>query len=293
MKQKLFNIDFKNPIIAASGPWGFLHEWKDTFDLNILGAATLKTTTPLLRHGNETPRMTEVVSGLLNSIGLANPGIDLVIKEEIPKLSHLHLPIIGNVGGFSIEDYRQMVLAYDQCSKVAMIEVNVSCPNVKHGNLNFAHDEGLLCELVHEIRSQTNKALIIKLSPNLPSLVGLAKKMETLKVDGLTVANTYVGMKIDLKTKKPILANKTGGLSGPAIKALTMRHVFEVAQATTLPIIALGGVQTVDDVMEYVLAGASLVGIGSTVLHDPQTIESIVQNLPQDILNYKGLAWKS
>ncbi|MFZ4712259.1 MAG: dihydroorotate dehydrogenase [Bacteriovoracaceae bacterium] len=296
----LSKLVLPHPIIGASGPFGYLHEWSNDMDLNQWAALTLKTTTPLPRLGNETPRMAEVTSGMLNSIGLQNPGLIAVKEFELQELSNITCPIIGNIGGNSIEDFLLMASAYEEIEQIKLIEVNVSCPNVKNHGVNFAHDLEALKELAQALRPIIKKPLFIKLSPNLPSLVPTALALEKIGVDGLTIANTYVGMKINLESGKPILANRTGGLSGPAIKALSLRHVYEVSQVCALPIIGLGGVESAEDVLEYIYAGATAVSIGAAILHDPQVLSTIISNLPyimkkyniEDLSKVRGIAWK-
>jgi dihydroorotate dehydrogenase (NAD+) catalytic subunit len=296
----LSNLKLNSPLIGASGPFGYIHEWSDEIDYQSWGALCLKTTTVEPRLGNSTPRLTEVDSGIINSIGLQNIGINKLKELIVSKLSYKKVPIIGNIGGNSIEEFISIAEELSAEELIKMIEVNISCPNIHHQGHNFAHDLGALNELTKALRTKISKPIFIKLSPNVPTLVPYAKVCEENKMDGLTIANTYIGIKINLNTGKPVLANKTGGVSGSAIKPLSLRHVFEVSQNCNLPIIGLGGVQTAEDVLEYIYAGATAVGIGAGLLNNPLISKEILTNLEvlmkkyqiENLQEIRGLAWK-
>jgi dihydroorotate dehydrogenase (NAD+) catalytic subunit len=297
---KLSTLKLQTPLIGASGPLGYIQEWSKDIHFNSWGALCLKTTTRELRTGNLTPRLAEVESGIINSIGLQNVGAKNLTEDILPALENISVPLIGNIGGNSIEDYLFMAEVYSHQKLIQLIEVNISCPNVHHHGPNFAHDLGALDELSKALRAHVTKPIFIKLSPNVPSLVPFAKKCEDNKMDGLTIANTYMGIKINLQTGKPVLANKTGGVSGSAIKPLSLRHVFEVSQNCNLPIIGLGGVQNAEDVLEYLYAGATAVGIGAGVLENPMISKEILSDLEslmnklqiKNLEDIRGLAWK-
>jgi dihydroorotate dehydrogenase (NAD+) catalytic subunit len=297
---QLSSIKLTSPLIGASGPLGYVHEWKEDIDFNSWGALCLKTTTIESRKGNQTPRLAEVDGGIINSIGLQNVGANNLREKILPMLKDTSVPLIGNIGGNSIEDYLVMTELFSNENLIQMIEVNISCPNIHHHGPNFAHDLGALDELTKALHTKATKPIFIKLSPNVPSLVPYAKICEQNKMDGLTIANTYMGIKINLQTGKPLLANKTGGVSGSAIKPLSLRHVFEVSQNCNLPIIGLGGVHNAEDVLEYIYAGATAVGIGAGILENPLISKDILSNLEnlmkklhiQNLQDIRGLAWK-
>ncbi|MDR1781489.1 MAG: dihydroorotate dehydrogenase [Bacilli bacterium] len=280
-KIKLLNLELDNPIIPASGTYGFGYEFVKFYDINILGSISLKGTTIESRYGNPLPRIAECKAGMINAVGLQNPGIDAVLNEEIPKLSEVyHKWVIANVAGSTIEDYLECAKKFDACDKIGILEINVSCPNVKHGGLAFGQDETMLYELITKLKAVTTKSLFIKLSPNVSDIVSIAKTCEKAGADGLVLINTLLGMRIDLKTRKPIIHNKMGGFSGPAIKPVALRMVFQVYQATNLPIIGCGGIENASDVIEMMLAGASAVQVGSANLVDPYACQKIINDLP-------------
>ncbi|MGL4382994.1 MAG: dihydroorotate dehydrogenase [Bacilli bacterium] len=279
---KIKGLDLINPIIPASGTFGFGHEFMDLYDLNSLGAISLKGTTLEPRHGNPLPRIAETSMGMLNAIGLQNPGALKVIQNEIPHLRTKYQgPIIANIAGSTIEDYLECATIIDQSEDVAMIELNVSCPNVKSGGIAFGSDETILFELITKLKAIIKKPIYVKLSPNVTDIVTIAKTCEKAGVDGFVMINTLVGMKIDVTTRKPIIANKIGGFSGPAIKPIAIRMIYQVYEATKLPIIGCGGVKDAYDVIEMMLAGASAIQVGSENLIDPWASLKIITSLPE------------
>lgn len=274
----LCGVRLQNPVIPASGTYGFGGEFRDFYDPNILGAMVLKGTTKEPRFGNPTPRIAECPDGMLNSVGLQNPGIDAVVNEEIPKLKEFyHQPIIANISGFSVEEY-----AYC-CEKindsVDIIEVNVSCPNVHNGGMSFGTQPECAAEVVKAVKKVTTKPVFIKLTPNVTDIVSIAKACEDAGADGLTLINTLLGMRFNLKTGKPILANTMGGYSGPGVFPVALRMVYQVAQVCKIPIMGCGGVSTADDVREMMMAGATAVQIGTANLVEPMTCKIIIEEL--------------
>ena len=281
-KIKLFGYEFQNPIIPASGTFGFGYEFNDIYDINILGSISLKGTTLNPRYGNPLPRIAECNDGMLNSIGLQNPGVDAVINEEIPKLDKVYKhKVIANVGGHSVSDYVNTVAKFNDCEKVVAIELNISCPNVSGGGMAFGVNEDIAYDLVKEVRKVCKKPLIVKLSPNVTDIVSMAKACERAGADAISLINTLVGMRIDLKTAKPILAVKKGGFSGPAIFPVALRMVYEVAHNVNIPVIGMGGVKSAYDVIEMMYAGASLVMVGAMNLVDPYICKKIIEDLPK------------
>ena len=275
-------LELTNPIIPASGTFGFGYEFVNFYDLNILGSISLKGTTLEPRYGNPLPRIAECSAGLINAIGLQNPGIDKVIEEEIPKLEKVyHKKVIANVAGSNFEDYVECAKRFDQCEAIGILEINVSCPNVKEGGISFGVDETMLYELASTIKKSVKKPVYIKLSPNVTDIVKLAKACERAGVDGLVMINTLLGMRIDLQTKKPVIANKMGGFSGPAIKPVALRMIYQVAKEVNLPIIGCGGIKDAYDVIEMMLAGASAIQVGSENLVDPYACQKIIEDLPR------------
>ncbi len=278
---------FKNPVIPASGTFGFGYEFSDLYDINILGSISIKGTTLEPRYGNRLPRIAECPSGLINSIGLQNPGVDKVISEELVKLDEVyHEQIIANVGGHSICEYVETVKKFNSCDKVFAIELNISCPNVTGGGMAFGINPDTAYQLVAEVKKVCSKPLIVKLSPNVTNIVEMAKAVEKAGADAISLINTLVGMRIDLKTGKPIIANIKGGYSGPGIFPVALRMIYEVAQATTLPIIGMGGVSSAYDVIEMMYAGASLVMVGAQNLIDPYACKKIIEDLPKVMEEY-------
>jgi len=281
MKVNLSGVELDNPIIPASGTFGFGEEFKDLYDLNILGSISFKGTTREPRFGNPTPRIAECPSGLLNSVGLQNPGIDAVINEEIPKLSkYFHKPLIANISGFSIEDYALACEKIDKVEQVGIIEVNISCPNVKHGGMSFGTSPESAAEVTKAVKEVTTKPVYIKLSPNVTDIAAIARACEAAGADGFSLINTLLGMRIDIKKRKPVLANVVGGLSGPAVFPVALRMVYQVYKAVSVPIIGMGGISSASDVFEMMMAGASAVQIGSANLVDPFICKKIIEELP-------------
>lgn len=275
-------LKLKNPIMPASGCFGFGKEYGEYYDLNQLGSIMIKATTPKARFGNETPRVAETPSGMLNAIGLQNPGMEVVMDTYLPELQEKYpdLPIIANVAGACEEDYVEVCGKIGEAPNVHAIELNISCPNVKHGGIAFGTDPQVAYELTKAVKAVAKVPVYVKLSPNVTDIVPIAKAIEKGGADGFTMINTLLGMRIDLKTRKPILANQTGGLSGPAIKPVAIRLIHQVAGVSDLPIIGMGGVMTVDDVLEMFMAGASAVAIGTANFTDPYICPKLIEELP-------------
>ncbi len=273
---------FKNPIIPASGTFGFGYEFSDLYDINILGSISIKGTTLEGRYGNKLPRIAECPSGLINSIGLQNPGVKKVVEEELVKLDKVYNEqIIANVGGHSVLEYVETVKEFNKSDKVFAIELNISCPNVTGGGMAFGTDPKTAYELVKEVKKIATKPVIVKLSPNVTNIVEMAKAVEQAGADAISLINTLVGMRFDLKTGKPIIANIKGGYSGPGIFPVALRMIYEVSQNTNLPIIGMGGVSNAYDVIEMMYAGASLVMVGAQNLIDPYACKKIIEDLPR------------
>lgn len=279
---ELPGLSLKNPIMPASGCFGFGADYNKYYDISQLGAVMIKATTLEARFGNPTPRVAETPSGMLNAIGLQNPGLRVVMEDILPELAQKHpdLPIIANVAGSTQEDYVTVCQKISQAPNVKAIELNVSCPNVKHGGITFGTDPQVAKELTQAVKAVSQVPIYVKLSPNVTDIVPVAKAIEAGGADGFTMINTLLGMRIDLKTRRPILANQTGGLSGPAIKPVAIRLIKQVAQVSSLPIIGMGGVMTVDDVLEMYLAGASAVAVGTANFTDPYICPKLIEELP-------------
>ena len=287
-KVNLCGIDIDNPVIPASGTFGFGYEFAMNYDINLLGTFSFKGTTKESRFGNPTPRIAETPCGMLNSVGLQNPGVDKVISEELPRLKAcFKKPVMANVSGFSVEDYAYTCEKLDQESQIGWFEVNVSCPNVHGGGLAFGTDPKNVAAVTKAVKKVTTKPVIIKLSPNVTDITEIAKACESEGADGVSLINTLLGMRINLKTKKPILANKAGGFSGPAIKPVALRMVYQVYEAVKIPIVGMGGISTAEDVIEMMLAGATAVEVGSANLVDPFACKTIIKNLPMVMEKYK------
>lgn len=287
LKIQFLGKEFKNPIIPASGTFGFGYEFNELYDINILGSISLKGTTLEPRYGNPLPRIAECDAGLLNSIGLQNPGIEKVIKEEIPKLAAAyHDQVIANVGGHSFSDYVQVVERLNSVKEVFAIELNISCPNVKDGGMAFGVDKEVASTLVREVKKVAKKPIIVKLSPNVTDIVSMALAVEEAGADAISLINTLVGMRINLKTGEPILALKKGGYSGPGVFPVALRMVYEVAHAVSIPVIGMGGITNAYQVLEMMYAGASLVMVGSQNLVDPYACEKIIKELPNVMKEY-------
>ncbi len=278
----LSGLKLDNPIIPASGTFGYGAEFKDFYDINILGSFSFKGTTREPRFGNPTPRIAECESGMINSIGLQNPGIDAVVSEILPDMANYYKkPVIANVGGFSVSEYVYCASMLDASPQVGIIEVNISCPNLHKGGRNFASDPAAAAEVTAAVKKATTKPVYIKLSPNVTSITEIAKACADAGADGISMINTLVGMRIDIKTEKPIIANKMGGFSGRAIFPVALRMVYEVAGAVNIPIIGMGGVATARDVIEMMMAGATAVQIGAENLRNPYVCKEIIEELPK------------
>ena len=277
----LCGIELTNPIIPASGTFGYGHEMAELYDINILGSISLKGTTLSPRFGNPTPRIAEAPAGMLNAVGLQNPGVDAVIAEELPRLQKVfHKPVIANVSGFSVEEYAEVCRRLDAEPQVGWLEVNISCPNVHGGGMSFGTDPAAAAAVTSAVKAVTNKPVIVKLSPNVTDIVSIAKACEGAGADALSLINTVMALRIDLKTRRPILSNITGGLSGPAVFPLALRMVWQVSRAVQIPVIGLGGVSSAEDVLEMMLAGAAAVQVGAANLRDPFACPKIIQDLP-------------
>ncbi|MBO5859821.1 MAG: dihydroorotate dehydrogenase [Clostridia bacterium] len=286
-KVNLCGIELDNPVIPASGTFGFGYEFAELYDINCLGTFSFKGTTKDPRFGNPTPRIAECERGMINAVGLQNPGVEKVISEELPKLAKcFSKPVMANVSGFAIEDYAYTCEKLDKEEQVGWLEVNVSCPNVHGGGMSFGTSPEAAAEVTKAVKAVTTKPVIIKLSPNVTDIVSIAKACEEAGADGISLINTLLGMRIDLKTKKPVIANKMGGFSGPAIKPVGIRMVYQVSQAVNIPVIGMGGVETAEDVIEYIMAGATAVEVGAANLVDPYASFEIIKNLPDVMLKY-------
>ena len=286
-KVDLCGIELDNPIIPASGTFGFGYEFAELYDINILGTFSFKGTTRDPRFGNPTPRIAECTAGMINAVGLQNPGVDKVISDELPKLARcFNKPVMANVSGFSVEDYAYTCEKLDKEEQVGWLEVNVSCPNVHGGGMSFGTDPKAAAEVTKAVKAVTNKPIIMKLSPNVTNIVDIAKACEEAGADGISLINTLLGMRIDLRRRKPVIANVMGGFSGPAIFPVAVRMVYQVAKAVSVPVIGMGGVSSADDVIEMMLAGAAAVEVGAANLVDPFACKNIIETLPQAMEKY-------
>ena len=275
-------IRLKNPVIPASGTFGFGLELADSFDLNVLGGISLKGTTLEPRFGNPTPRIAECSAGMLNSVGLQNPGVKALVSEKVPALRKVYGGcIIANISGFSVDEYRECVSIADACGDIDIIELNISCPNVHGGGMAFGTDPSAAAEVTAAVRAVCRKPLVVKLSPNVSDIVAIARACEDAGADGLCLVNTFLGMRIDIKTRRPILANRTGGLSGPAIFPVALRMVNQVSHACSIPVMGCGGVSKAEDVIEMMMAGARAVQVGAENIRNPYACPEIVEALPQ------------
>ena len=276
-----------NPVIPASGTFGFGYEFAEYYDINVLGTFSFKGTTLKPRFGNPTPRIAECKAGLINAVGLQNPGIDKVISEELPKLKKVfNKPVMANVGGFSVSDYVTVCKRLDNEEQVGWLEVNVSCPNVHGGGMSFGTNPEAAAEVTRAVKAVTTKPVIIKLSPNVTDIVSIAKACEDAGADGISLINTLLGMRINLRTRKPVIANKMGGFSGPAIFPVAVRMVYQVANAVKIPVVGMGGVSSAEDVIEMMLAGATAVEVGAANLVNPYACRDIVRDLPRVMEKY-------
>jgi len=292
-KVNLCGIKLDNPVIGASGTFGFGVEMSRFYDINVLGSFVFKGTTRDARFGNPTPRIAECPSGLLNAVGLQNPGIDAVISEELPKLKKIfRKPVIANISGFSLEEYVECCEKIDAQPQVGAIEVNVSCPNVRHGGMSFGTSPASAAEVTAAVKKVTTKPVFIKLSPNVTDITEIAKACEAAGADGISLINTLLGMRINLRTGKPIIANKMGGFSGPAVFPVAVRMVYQTSKAVKIPIMGLGGVSSAKDVIEMMYAGATAVQVGSANLVNPCACRDIIRDLPREMeaLGIKSLS---
>lgn len=281
LKVNLLGEIIDNPVIPASGTFGYGYEFAELYDINMLGTFSFKGTTKDGRFGNPTPRIAECTSGMINAVGLQNPGVDKVISEELPKLAKcFNKKVMANVSGFSIDDYAYTCERLDKCDRVGWLEVNVSCPNVHGGGMSFGTSPEAAAEVTRAVKAVTTKPVIIKLSPNVTDITAIAKACEEAGADGISLINTLLGMRIDLKTRKPVIANTMGGFSGSAIFPVALRMVYQTAQAVNIPVIGIGGVSTAEDVIEMMLAGASAVQVGAANLVNPYACKEIIEELP-------------
>ncbi|MBQ7937283.1 MAG: dihydroorotate dehydrogenase [Oscillospiraceae bacterium] len=287
LKVNLCGIEMDNPVIPASGTFGYGYEFAELYDINMLGTFSFKGTTKDPRFGNPTPRIAECTAGMINAVGLQNPGVEKVIGEELPKLAKcFNKKVMANVSGFSVEDYAYTCEKLDKCDQVGWLEVNISCPNVHGGGMSFGTSPEAAATIVKAVKAVTTKPVIVKLSPNVTDIVSIAKACEEAGADGLSLINTLMGMRIDLKTKKPVIANKMGGFSGPAIFPVAVKMVYQVAQAVNIPIVGMGGVSCAEDVIELMLAGATAVQVGAANLVDPYICRDIINDLPRVMDKY-------
>lgn len=283
----LCGIPLDNPVIPASGTFGFGYEYAELYDINCLGTFSFKGTTREARFGNPTPRIAECTAGLINAVGLQNPGVEQVIDRELPKLKEcFHKPVMANVSGFSVEDYAYTCRLLDQQEQVGWLEVNVSCPNVHGGGMSFGTDPKAAAEVTAAVKQVTTKPVIVKLSPNVTDIASIAKACEDAGADGISLINTMLGMRIDLRSRKPIIANTMGGFSGPAIFPVAVRMVYQVAKAVKVPVIGMGGVSSAEDVLEMMLAGATAVEVGAANLVNPYACRDIIRDLPETMERY-------
>lgn len=284
----LCGIEMTNPVIPASGTFGFGKEFAELYDINCLGTFSFKGTTLAPRFGNPTPRIAEFDGGMLNAVGLQNPGVDHVIAHELPEMKEFfHKPVMANISGFSIDEYVQTCQKLDAQEQVGWLEVNISCPNVHGGGMSFGIDPASAKEVTQAVKAVTTKPVIVKLSPNVTEITAIARACEEGGADGVSLINTVLGMRIDLARKKPLIANKTGGMSGPALLPLAVRMVYQVYEAVSIPIVGMGGVSSARDVLELMLAGATAVEVGAANLVDPFACKRIVEELPKVMEQYR------
>lgn len=284
----LCGTELENPVIPASGTFGFGYEFAELYDINCLGTFSFKGTTKEPRFGNPTPRIAECTAGMINSVGLQNPGVDEVISRELPKLKKcFHKPVMANVSGFSVSDYAYTCELLDKQEQVGFIEVNVSCPNVHSGGMSFGTQPSAAAEVTSAVKAVTKKPVIVKLSPNVTDIVSIAKACEQAGADAISLINTLMGMRIDLKTRTPVIKNKMGGFSGPAIFPIAVRMVYQVANAVNIPVVGMGGITCADDVIEMMMAGATAVEIGAANLINPYACRDIINDLPNALDKYK------
>ena len=288
MNVNLCGIALENPVIPASGTFGYGYEFAQLYDINCLGTFSFKGTTREPRFGNPTPRIAECTAGMINAVGLQNPGVDQVISQELPKLKAcFHKPVMANVSGFSVEEYAETCQKLDACDQVGWLEVNVSCPNVHGGGMSFGTCPEAAAEVTRAVKAVTKKPVLIKLSPNVTDIVAIARACEDAGADGISLINTLLGMRIDLRTRKPVIANKMGGFSGSAIFPVAVRMVYQVASAVKIPVVGMGGVSSAEDVVEMMLAGATAVEVGAANLVNPYACRDILRELPEVMKKYR------
>lgn len=287
LRTSLCGIEMDNPVIPASGTFGYGYEFAELYDINCLGTFSFKGTTRSPRFGNPTPRIAECTGGMLNAVGLQNPGVERVIAEELPKLERcFHKPVMANVSGFSLDEYVEVCQRLDACEQVGWLEVNISCPNVHGGGMSFGTDAKMAAEVTRAVKEVTSKPVIMKLSPNVTDIAAIARACEEAGADAISLINTLMGMRIDLKRRKPLLANKTGGMSGSAVFPLAVRMVYQVYEAVKIPVVGLGGVASAEDVIEMMLAGATAVQVGAANLVEPYACKHIIEQLPAVMQRY-------
>ena len=287
MKTTLCGITLDNPVIPASGTFGYGREFAEIYDINCLGTFSFKGTTRDARFGNATPRIAESAGGLLNAVGLQNPGVDHVIAHELPEMKeYFHKPVMANISGFSLDEYVEVCEKLDKCEQVGWLEVNISCPNVHGGGMSFGTDAKMAAEVTKAVKAVTTKPVIMKLSPNVTDIVAIAKACEDAGADAVSLINTLMAMRINLRTKKPLLANTTGGLSGSAVFPVAVRMVYQVSKAVKIPVVGMGGVTTAEDVIEMMLAGATAVEVGAANLAEPFACKKIIDELPAAMQKY-------
>lgn len=286
-KVTLSGIELDNPVIPASGTFGYGQEFAELYDINCLGTFSFKGTTRAPRFGNPTPRIAETPSGMLNAVGLQNPGVEKVIAEELPKLKKIfHKPVMANISGFSIDEYVETCALLDREEQVGWLEVNISCPNVHNGGMSFGTSPQAAAEVTRAVKAVTKKPVYMKLSPNVTDIAAIARACEDAGADGISLINTLLGMRLDLKSRKPLLANTTGGLSGPAVFPVAVRMVYQVYEAVSIPVIGMGGVSSAEDVLEMMLAGAAAVEVGAANLVNPFACRDIAAALPEAMEKY-------
>ena len=287
-KVNLCGIELDNPVIPASGTFGFGQEFHELYDINILGSFSFKGTTREPRFGNPTPRIAECPSGMLNAVGLQNPGVDHVIAHELPELRKIfHKPVMANISGFAVDEYVEVCEKLDQEDGIGWLEVNISCPNVHGGGMSFGTDPKAAAEVTKAVRAVTKKPIIIKLTPNVTDIVTMARACEDAGADGVSLINTLLGMRLNLRTRKPIIANVTGGYSGPAVFPVAVRMVYQVSKAVKIPVVGMGGVSSARDVIEMMMAGATAVEVGAANLVDPFASKKIIEDLPAVMAEYR------
>ena len=287
LRVTLAGIPIDNPVIPASGTFGYGKEFAELYDINCLGTFSFKGTTREPRFGNPTPRIAECTAGMINSVGLQNPGVDAVIAEELPEMKKFfHKPVMANVSGFSVSDYAETCEKLDRQPQVGWLEVNISCPNVHHGGMSFGVSPEAAAEVTRAVKAVTTKPVFMKLSPNVTDIVSIAKACEDAGADGISLINTLLGMRIDLRRRAPVVANKMGGFSGPAILPVAVRMVYQVYEAVNIPVIGVGGISSARDVIEMMLAGATAVEVGAANLVDPFACKKIIEDLPAVMAEY-------